>query len=434
MSNIKRNPTANGERQEPLWLTRLISKVLNAQASSGLFLIAAAAVALAWSNSPWADQYVAILHHKVEFAVGRAAFAPSVEWIINDILMVLFFFVVGLEIKLEIYDGELAGWRRAALPTIAALGGMAVPAVVYLVTVAGHPGIHSGWGVPMATDIAFAVGVLALLGRRVPPALRILLLALAVIDDLGAIIVIALFYSTGVSWLGLAIAALGVLAVLGLRSLTVNNPWVYVLPAVVIWYGIHAAGVHPTIAGVIIGLLTPVRPLKTANRTKGKLHTVSPAEYLVSRLHPWVSFGIMPIFALANAGVPLSNVTFDSETLHAAAGIGLGLLIGKPLGIVLVSLAVVKLGWVGLPKGVGVRHLILLGIVAGIGFTMSLFVAQLAFAEPAHLNAARLAIVATSAVAALLSIGAGYLLLLPQKLLNDRETEPAVVPQMRPSS
>jgi NhaA family Na+:H+ antiporter len=218
----------------------------------------AAAIALAWANSPWAPSYTALFHTPVGIRFGGFAFERSLHWVVNDGLMVIFFFVVGMEIRREVHHGELSEWRRAALPAVAALGGMLAPAALYLVF-AGAPPTRSGWGVPMATDIAFAVGILTLLGNRVPAALRVLLLALAVIDDLGAIVVIALFYSSGVAPFGLLITVIGFAGVFAMQWLGVRNKLAYVAPAVVMWAGIYAAGVHPTIAGVIVGLITPVR-------------------------------------------------------------------------------------------------------------------------------------------------------------------------------
>jgi NhaA family Na+:H+ antiporter len=296
----------------------------------------------------------------------------------------------------------------------------------------------------MATDIAFAVGVLALLGRRVPPALRVLLLALAVIDDLGAIIVIAVFYSGGLNPAGFALAGGGLLGIVALRALGVRQPSAYVLPAVVAWAGTYVAGIHPTIAGVIVGLMTPVRawlgPEGYAQALSGQLaaldapgavpddHTlalrvrglaesareaVSPAESLIARLHPWVAFGIMPVFALANAGVPLEGMSLEGAAGGVAAGCAVGLVLGKPVGILAACGAALGSGLARLPVGIGRRHLVVLGVVAGIGFTMSLFIAQLAFASPALLGAAKLGVLAGTGVAGVLGVGLGLALLRP---------------------
>jgi NhaA family Na+:H+ antiporter len=362
---------------------------------------------------------------------------------VNDGLMVVFFFVVGLEIRREIQYGELSQWRRAALPAVAALGGMVAPALVYL-SLASSGSVHSGWGIPMATDIAFAVGILTLLGSRVSAALRVLLLALAVIDDLGAIMVIALFYSSGVALSGLLLAALGFATILILQRFGVRAKALYVAPALVAWAGIYAAGIHPTIAGVAVGLMTPVRAwlgpqgfldhtrqqleqlasfgeAPSTHRLSSALHevafasreAVSPAESLIETLHPWVAYCIMPLFALANAGVPLSREGLDAASTSVVLGVGLGLLLGKPLGVLGACWLSLRLRIATLPAGVGWRDLSVLGVVAGVGFTMSLFVAQLAFADPSHLAAAKLGVLSGSALAALLGLALGRALLSP---------------------
>ncbi|HEY0883464.1 MAG TPA: Na+/H+ antiporter NhaA, partial [Archangium sp.] len=237
--------------------TRPLERFLRIEAAGGILLMLAAAVALVAANSPWGEAWQHLWHTPVALRVGDFHVEKSLEWLVNDGLMVIFFFVVGLEIRRELHHGELSEWKRAALPAAAALGGMLVPAALYLVF-AGGAATRSGWGTPMATDIAFAVGVLTLLGKRVPPALRVLLLALAVIDDLGAIVVIALFYSSGLQLEGFALAGLGLAGILVFRALGVRRRLAYVFPAVVLWAGIAVSGIHPTIAGVIIGLLTPV--------------------------------------------------------------------------------------------------------------------------------------------------------------------------------
>jgi Na+:H+ antiporter, NhaA family len=256
-------PSSPPEAWEPLLrfarlAGRPLERFLRIEAASGILLLVAAAVALLWANSPWAESYVHLWHTPVGVRFGNFTFERTLEWFVNDGLMVIFFFVVGMEIRREIHHGELSEWRRAALPAAAALGGMIAPACLYLVF-AGASSTRSGWGVPMATDIAFAVGILTLLGKRVPAALRVLLLALAVIDDLGAIVVIAIFYSSGISLTGLLVAAAGFGGVFAMQRIGVRAKLAYVVPAVVAWAGIYAAGVHPTIAGVIVGLVTPVR-------------------------------------------------------------------------------------------------------------------------------------------------------------------------------
>lgn len=440
-------PSAPPEAWEPLirfarFAGRPLERFLRIQAASGILLLLTAAAALVWANSPWAESYRHLWHTPLGFSVGAFTFSRPLEWFVNDVLMVIFFFVVGLEIRRETHHGELSEWRRAALPCAAALGGMLAPAGLYLL-LAGAPETRSGWGVPMATDIAFAVGILALLGKRVPPALRVLLLALAVIDDLGAIVVIALFYSSGVKLVGLGIAAAGFAGVLAMQRLGVRKKLAYVIPGFIVWAGIYQAGIHPTIAGVLVGLLTPVRAwlgpdgfvvsvrkqleqLAAANPTErepnelaetlryvdgARREAMSPAESLIATLHPWVAFGIMPLFALANAGVSLSGTPLDRSSVSVIVGVTVGLVLGKPLGVLLVSWLTLRLGIGLLPHGLGTRHLIVLGLVAGVGFTMALFIAQLAFTDAQLLDAAKLGVLTASGVAAILALIVGRVLL-----------------------
>jgi Na+:H+ antiporter, NhaA family len=423
---------------------RPLERFLRIEAASGVLLLLAAALALAWANSPWAESYVRFWHTPLGIRVGSFAFERTLEWFVNDALMVIFFFVVGMEIRREIHEGELSEWRRAALPAAAALGGMLVPAGLYL-AFAGEPDTRSGWGVPMATDIAFAVGILTLLGKRVPAALRVLLLALAVIDDLGAIVVIALFYSSGVAPSGLLLAALGFIGVFALQRLGVREKLAYVPPSLVAWMGIYAAGIHPTIAGVLVGLLTPVRAwlgidgflesvrreLKRLSKTTqdelssrelaetlrhvnvARREAMSPAESLIETLHPWVAFGIMPIFALANAGVAVSGGSLDGASWRVITAVAVGLIIGKPVGVLALSWLALRLRIGTLPRGMSLRHLVVLGVVAGVGFTMALFISQLAFTDMRLLAAAKLGVLAASGGAALLGLVLGRLLLAP---------------------
>ncbi|HYQ26709.1 MAG TPA: Na+/H+ antiporter NhaA, partial [Polyangiaceae bacterium] len=389
---------------------RPLEHFLSIQAASGILLLLASSIALAWANSPWASSYTQLWQTSLGVQIGSLTFQRSLQWAVNDGLMVIFFFVVGLEIRREIHCGELSEWRRAALPAAAAVGGMIAPAALYLIF-AGGQATQSGWGVPMATDIAFAVGILTLLGTRVPAALRVLLLALAVIDDLGAIVVIALFYSSGLALAGALVAGAGLACLLAMQRFGVRSKLAYVLPTIVTWGGVYAAGIHPTIAGVLVGLLTPVRAwlgpdgfvtgvrheLKhleaspagslSPHSLAGSLRQVdlarrealSPAESLIESFHPWVAFVIMPIFALANAGVPLGGSSLDAQSWRVIAGVGVGLLIGKPCGVLLACGLMLRLRLGRLPAGVSFRHLVVLGTVAGVGFTMALFVAQLAF-------------------------------------------------------
>lgn len=372
-------------------IARPLREVFAFEATSGLLLIAAAAAALLWANSSASGSYGSLWHTSVGVRFGAFVFERSLEWFVNDVLMAIFFFVVGLEIRKELYDGQLSEWRRAALPVVGALGGMAAPAAIYL-ALAGAPDTHAGWGIPMATDIAFALGVLILLGKRVPSTLRVLLLAVAVIDDLGAILVIALFYSSGIASSGLLVATLGILLIAGMRALGMRSIPMYVVPAVVVWGGIYAAGIHPTIAGVIIGLLTPVKAWPAVERE-------SPADFLLHALHPWVSYAIMPIFALANAGVNWSGMSVSGSGATVSVAVIAALVVGKPLGVVASCAIAIRTKLAVLPPGLTRRHVLVLGVVAGIGFTMSLFLAQLAFDDETLLGAAKLGVLVASALA-----------------------------------
>jgi NhaA family Na+:H+ antiporter len=432
---------------------RPLERFLRIEAASGILLLLAAAAALAWANSPWASSYDYVWHTPVGVRLGGFSFERSLEWYVNDALMVIFFFVVGLEIRREMHHGELSEWRRAAIPAAAALGGMLAPAGLYL-AFAGEPATRSGWGVPMATDIAFAVGILTLLGKRAPAALRVLLLAVAVIDDLGAIVVIALFYSSGVSLVGLLVAALGVLGVFAMQRLGVRSKLAYIAPAFVAWAGIYAAGIHPTIAGVIVGLITPVRawlgpegfvagvrpqlerlsqaapgsldPHELAETLRvvdaARREAMSPAESLIEKLHPFVAFGIMPIFALANAGVTVSGGALDADSWRVATAVTVGLVVGKPLGVVLAMWLALRFRLGTLPVGLTMRHLLVLGVVAGVGFTMALFIAALAFTDAHLLAAAKLGVLAASGAAGVLALVLGRVLLTPVGVAGAAET------------
>jgi NhaA family Na+:H+ antiporter len=431
---------------------RPLERFLHIEAASGILLLVAAAVSLAWANSPWAGSYTHLWHTPLGIRVGAFTFERSLEWVVNDGLMVIFFFVVGMEIRREIHHGELSEWRRAALPAAAALGGMLAPAGLYLVF-AGAPATRSGWGVPMATDIAFAVGILTLLGKRVPAALRVLLLALAVIDDLGAIVVIAIFYSAGVSFSGLLVAALGFVGIFAMQRLGVRAKLAYIVPSVFAWAGIYAAGIHPTIAGVIVGLVTPVRAWlgpdgfvvgvgkelehmveapgtlssqklaeSLRNVDAARREAMSPAESLIETLHPWVAFGIMPVFALANAGVSVSGGSLDAMSWSVVTAVAVGLVVGKPLGVLLASWLTLRLQIGTLPAGMTFRHLIVLGVVAGVGFTMALFIAQLAFPDAKLLAAAKIGVLAASGGAAVLGLVLGRLLLSPVAVAGAAQT------------
>ncbi|HEU4407093.1 MAG TPA: Na+/H+ antiporter NhaA [Polyangiaceae bacterium] len=417
-----------------------IEHFLHVEAAGGAVLLVAALAALAWANSPWAATYEHLWHTEVTVGVGSKLAKPSLHFLVNDGLMTIFFFVVGLEIRREMHQGELSRWKSAALPVVAALGGMVAPALLYFAFNRGGPTAR-GWGVPMATDIAFAVGVLTALGKRVPAALRVFLLALAIIDDIGAIAVIAVFFSSGVSLGGVAVALAALGTILVLQRVGVRNPFFYVPSGVALWAGFLLAGVHPTLAGVALGLLTPARawlgargfaeaarrvadevegradePEQEAHVVLGLLHRIKiarrevlpPGTRLQVALHPWVAFAIMPLFAFANAGVRVGGFDLGEPSARATMlGVVAGLVVGKPLGVCLASYAAVRAGVATLPSGVGWRGVLVVGLVAGIGFTMAIFMAGLAFETEALLQASKLAVLVGSALAAVAAVVVG---------------------------
>jgi NhaA family Na+:H+ antiporter len=376
---------------------RALLEFLRTEAGGGVVLLVAALVAIGWANSPWRDAYHDLWHHELVVGGGSWAVRESLQHWINDAFMALFFFVVGLEIKRELASGELRDPRAATLPVMAAIGGMALPAAIFLL-IAGSGPAARGWGIPMATDIAFAVGVLAVLGPRVPRGLKVFVLTLAIVDDIGAILVIAVFYTAGVEpgWL---VGAAGSLAgVVAFRKLGVHAPVAYAPLAVVVWYCTYRSGIHPTIAGVTLGLVTPA----------GSIGGRPVLENLQHRLHPWSSYVVIPVFALANAGVSL-----DRKALADALGsrlmwaVLLGLVVGKLIGIAGATCLSARSGLGRLPDGVGFRHIVGAGGVAGIGFTVSLFITGLAFTDEALQTQAKTGILAGSLVAAL--VGAAVL-------------------------
>lgn len=408
-------------------LPRPIRRFLQTESAGGVALLVAAAIALVWANSPYSGGYAALWETKLALDVGGVARSIDLRHFVNEALMALFFFVVGLEIKRELVTGELRTWQRAALPAVAAVGGMVVPALLYLALNVGGAG-GRGWGVPMATDIAFAVGVLALLGPRVPPALKIFLLTLAIVDDIGAIVVIAFVYSGEVSAAALAVAA-GLTAIMaGLRYFRVDWMPGFVFLAILVWVAVYESGVHATIAGVILGLLAPARPLAPSEMARqwaadlrddpsvAELQamtavakaSVSVAERLQHSLHPVTSFVIIPLFALANAGVSVGALSLGTaDARRVFGGVLVGLVVGKAVGITAFSWAAIRLGVGELPEGVSGRHLAGAAAVAGIGFTVSLFVAGLAFESAELEEAAKAGILLASAIASLI----GFLIL-----------------------
>lgn len=379
-------------------LLRPLTTFLRTESGSAVVLLGGAVAALVWANSSWAESYFNLWQHELAVGLGRFHIVEDLRHWVNDGLMTLFFFVVGLEIKREIAVGELQEPRAAVLPIVAAAGGMLAPAALYLAVNAGGEG-SNGWGIPVATDIAFALGVLALLGSRVPSGLKPFLLTLAIADDVGAIIIIALVYSADVSgaWLGAAAGAL--LAIAAMRRAPVRSPWAYVPLGAFAWLATLESGVHATLAGVALGLMTPATPI----RGRPVL------EELEHRLHPISSYLVLPIFALANAGVRL-----DSEAIRTAVGspvtIGIiaGLLVGKTIGVGGASWLVLRSKIGRLPLGVGMRQVWALAPLAGIGFTVSLFIADLSFGPGPLLDGAKIGVLAASLLSG--ALGAGLLL------------------------
>ncbi|WP_243055209.1 Na+/H+ antiporter NhaA [Pseudomonas sp. BP01] len=417
-----------------------LERFLHIEAVSGVVLLVAATCALIWANSSAASSYEALWHTPIMFGVGSLQFSQSLHFWINDGLMTIFFLVVGMEIRREIHEGALSSLRQASLPMAAAIGGVVVPALVYLGF--GHaPNEQQGWAVPTATDIAFAVGVLALLGKSIPSNVRVFLLALAIIDDIIAVLIIAFFYSGGLDYSGFGVAAIGLLMVVGLQRIGVGSAYAYVIPGAVTWVGVLMTGAHPTLAGVVLGLMTPVaampmreRPLDAVTRFTQELlgrakaperdaselisplkslrlaqrELVPPVVRVQGALHPWVAYGIMPVFALANAGVSLAGIDLGTQAQQwVMIAVALALVLGKPLGIVGVSWLMVNLGWCSLPAGVNWSSITLIGLLAGIGFTMSIFIANLAFVEPATLGAAKLGVLSASVIAAAVGLAWG---------------------------
>jgi Na+:H+ antiporter, NhaA family len=382
-------------------LSASLSRFVHSEPASGILLLVAAGVALVWANSPVAASYQHVLHAHLPLSVFGVDLSRSVHFWINEILMTVFFLAVGMEIRREIHDGALAGLRQAALPLAAALGGVVVPALIYL-SLNGEMPLRAGWAVPTATDIAFAVGVLALVGRALPGEVRVLLLALAVIDDIVAVLIIAAFYSQGLDAAGLPLVAGGVVAVLAMQRLGIASAWAYLPAGALVWLGILQVGAHPALAGVLLGLLTPA----TAPPGEG----AAPAERVQQALHPWVNFGILPIFALANAGVAVGAIDLDAPGAQPVMlGVMIALVAGKPLGVVASTWLMVRLGWCRIPPAIGWNEILLVGLLAGIGFTMSIFVAMLAFTDANLLGAAKLGVLVGSLLAAIFGLFWGRL-------------------------
>ncbi len=415
------------------------NKFLHNESIGGILLLICAIISLVCANVPQLNFLHEIWKQEAGITIGSFALNMKIEHWINDGLMAIFFFVVGLEIKREMLVGELSSFKHAALPIFAAVGGMLVPAAIYTIFNNGTPSAN-GWGIPMATDIAFAIGILSLLGNRVPVGLKVFLTALAIVDDLGAIIVLAIFYPTHALHFDMLLyAALVALFLYTLNRNKVRGLLWYIVPGIVLWWLILQSGIHATIAGVILALTIPsktvINEVRFSVRMKyllQKFKDVSNSEIEVlanpaqqhiihqmdnhieeinplmhkfeSALHPWVTFLIMPVFALANSGVELAGGLFHDSIPPVALGIFFGLLMGKPLGIFLFSLLSVKLGLAELPAGTSWKQIFALGVIAGIGFTMSIFIDSLAFADPVLVNIGKAAILGTSSLAAVLGL------------------------------
>ena len=356
----------------------------------------AVVLAMLMANSPLSGIYQGFLDTEMQIRVGSLDIDKTLIHWINDGLMAIFFMLIGLEVKRELLEGALSSRAQASLPTFAAIGGMAFPAGGYLLFNYGNPITQAGWAIPAATDIAFALGIMALLGSRVPVALKVFLLALTIIDDLGVVVIIAIFYSTDLSMVSLVVAAVAILGLIGLnrRGVTALGP--YGVLGLILWSAVLKSGVHATLAGVIIAFCIPLRAKDGS----------SPSESLEHSLHPWSTFIILPIFAFANAGVDLSGMSFGDLFSPVPVGIALGLLVGKPLGVLFFSYLAVKLKWAVLPEGMGWRHIAPVAVMCGIGFTMSMFISSLAFVGEgaAYGDFARLGIL----VGSLLSAVIGY--------------------------
>lgn len=379
-------------------MTHLVKRFLRLESASGVILFFAAVLALFFANSSWQHFYHAFLESPLQIRIGMLDLnKPLLLWI-NDGFMAVFFLLVGMEIKREMQEGALSSLRQASLPVIAAIGGMIFPAMLFLSSVSQAPELNAGWAIPMATDIAFALGVLSLLGNRVPTALKVFLLALAIIDDLGAIIVIALFYTDGLHLLPLAIAAGVSLLLLIANRMRMMHLGIYVLLGMVLWVAVLKSGIHATIAGVILGFAIPHR----------RAHPDTPLRRLEHTLHPWSSYFILPIFAFANAGLSFTGLSWSELASELPFAIIIGLVIGKPLGVMLACWGAVKSGIAVLPQHVRWPQLFGLATLCGIGFTMSIFIAGLSFDTTSpHFELARFGILLGSLLAAML----GYCLL-----------------------
>ena len=426
-------------------LARPFQEFARLEASGGILLIACTIVALAWANSPWAASYHALWHTNLTFGFAGAQLSQPLHFWINDGLMAVFFLLVGLEIKRELLVGELASLQKAALPITAALGGMLVPAGIYSLFNSGGPG-SAGWGIPMATDIAFALGVLALLGDRVPLSLKVFLAALAIADDLGAVLVIAGFYTANISWISLAVAGIFFAALVVMNRTGARHPLIYAVLGLGLWLAFLQSGIHATVAGVLLAITIPSRErldhhtfLERSEKVLGEfrnaddagdhitaqatrtaaLHVLaedgeraeSPMLRFEHALAPWIKHLVMPVFALANAGVTLGGDTVGALTNRVGLGVICGLALGKPIGIVAFSWLATRTRVAAMPAGANWRQIFGVSLLAGIGFTMSLFIANLAFGDAPLLETAKVGILGASVVSGI----AGTLVLAKRK-------------------
>ncbi|BEI23306.1 Na+/H+ antiporter NhaA [Vibrio fluvialis] len=373
-------------------MTDMIRDFFKLESAGGILLVIAAAIAMTIANSPLNEIYQGALHSYV--------FGMSVSHWINDGLMAVFFLLIGLEVKRELLEGALKSRETAIFPAIAAVGGMLAPALIYVLFNSGDAEAIQGWAIPAATDIAFALGIMALLGKRVPVSLKVFLLALAIIDDLGVVVIIALFYTSDLSTIALTVGFIMTAVLFMLNAKHVTKLSAYLIVGLILWVAVLKSGVHATLAGVVIGFAIPL---------KGNKGEHSPLKHLEHALHPYVAFGILPLFAFANAGISQEGVSFSSLASTLPLGVALGLLIGKPLGIFSFSVIAVKAGVAKLPEGINFKHIFAVSVLCGIGFTMSIFISSLAFgsANVDYDTYARLGILMGSTTAAIL----GYVLL-----------------------
>lgn len=377
-----------------------IRKFLKLESASGILLLIFATLAILWANTPFKHFYFELLDMPVKILIGSFSIdKPLLMWI-NDGFMAVFFALVGMEVKRELMIGALSSYQRAIFPAVGAVGGMVVPVIVFMILNASYPDYQSGWAIPMATDIAFALGVLALLGKRVPFALKIFLLALAIIDDLGAIVVIALFFSHDLSMTALIISAISIIVLVTLNRFNVTSIIAYAVVGTILWAAVLKSGVHATLAGVILGFCIPL---------KGN-NGETPLEDFEHTLAPWCSFAILPLFAFANAGVSIDGMSLSTLASPLTLGVALGLLVGKAIGVFSFSYLAVKLGIAKLSEGINFKQIFAVSVLCGIGFTMSMFLASLSFggeSDSQLISLARLGILLGSAVSAVL----GYVLL-----------------------